>query len=256
MKHEDEPRQARDKTKGKKAHQKRGRRFTQRVLVTNVSSTTPPPPPRPPRSCSQLTWAVDADMGGGDICEFNMSDAGARSHTGHDKGNDICAAACCAHERCDHFVSLSQKVPAFPGGGTCTGKPPCLAVPGAFCCYLKTAATHQIKSQYPKGAAVAGTTTPAVLPAGEPVYARAFAPASADQPWPGPGDRAILLANFDGNRSHAVAFEGLRGAEIWSVLRGGAGRWAQPYSKATSESDRLELPPLAVVLAFFNKTKV
>ena len=152
MKHEDLPRQARDKTKGRKAHQKRGRRFTQRVLMTNVSSATPPPPPRPPRSCSQLTWAVDADMGGGDICEFNMSDAGARSHTGHDKGNDICAAACCAHERCDHFVSLSQKVPAFPGGGTCTGKPPCLAVPGAFCCYLKTG------GRQPAAAAAAAAT--------------------------------------------------------------------------------------------------
>ena len=48
-----------------------------------------------------------------------------------------------------------------------------------------------------------------------------------------------------------MAFEGLRGAEVWSVVPGGAGRWQHPYAKATSGADRLDVPSLAVVLAFF-----
>jgi hypothetical protein len=56
-----------------------------RVLVTNVSSSIPPQPSR--EGCQQLTWAVDADMAGGDICEFNMPNAGARSPTGHGPGH-------------------------------------------------------------------------------------------------------------------------------------------------------------------------
>jgi hypothetical protein len=56
--------------------------------------------------------------------------------------------------------------------------------------------------------------------------------------------------------THTVTFEGLRGAEIWSVVRGGAGRWQHPYSKVGSRDDQLNVPPLAVVLAFFNASRV
>ena len=52
--------------------------------------------------CKILTQVVDQDMQGGDVCEFNMTTE--PSHT-------ACGKACCAHERCDHFVSVPTAQP-------------------------------------------------------------------------------------------------------------------------------------------------
>ena len=84
---------------------------------------------------------------------------------------------------------------------------------------------------------------------GQQIYARAFAP-RAGESWPGPGKRAILMANLDSRRTHTVAFDGLKGARLWSVVHGVSGEWETPFAESTSAADTLAMQPLAVVLAF------
>ena len=211
------------------------------VFETNV--TVPPMPPR--QQCKQLTRIVNRDMAGGDICEFSMTE---------NPSNSACAAACCDDPRCDHFVSLDG-APDFSGGGTCTGRQKCNKAD--FCCYLKTAASRSYAAPYKNGTCIAGTTTAAAVP-GQQLYARAFAPAVGDgggsitnKSWPGPGPRAILMANLDSRNAQSVSFEGLKGAKLWSVVPTESGAWAVPYATTTSSADTLTMAPLSVTLAFF-----
>ena len=162
--------------------------------------------------------------------------------------NAACAAACCADERCDRFVTLSD-AKGFVGAGVCQGEDECPA--GGWCCYLKDASTRSIRSMYPNGTCISGTTTPSVVALGEMVYARAFAPtAGKSLPGDAAAKGAVLLANFDDTKPQSVTFGGLNGAKLWSVVPGKSGEWDTAYAKAVSASDTLQMEPLSVYLAF------
>ena len=213
--------------------------------------------------CQVKTQVVDQDMQGGDICGFNMTTL--TSSEQEPPSHAACGRACCANERCDHFVSVSGDPPyTFRGGGVCAGQNPCAE--GGFCCFLKTNATRPIKSSYKPGTTIGGTTTPSQFDPGavnQPVYARAFAPATAaggggaagvGAGWPGPEKRAVLLANFDSRHNHTVTLsseaEGFRGATLWSVVHGVSGAWAEPFARRKSTHASLTMEPLSVYLAF------
>lgn len=210
------------------------------ILVTNVSAAAAPGPPPPPRECKLVSTSVDHDYGGGDICEFNMSSTPSPA---------TCAAACCAHQGCSHFVTLAPG-DGYVGAGVCKSKPPCPV--GGSCCYLKTNSANPMKSMYPKGDAIAGSVTPSALPSTDSaMYARAFAPtAGMHLPNLAKGKGAVLLANLNENRSLTVTFAGLKGATLWAVVHGKSGAWDVPFAKSVSMADTLEMEPLAVYLAF------
>ena len=207
------------------------------VLETNVSMPGKPDSTR--KHCKALTRTADQDFAGSDLCEFNMTERASHG---------ACGEACCAHPLCDKFVTVQGDPPyRFAGGGVCDGEPPCAE--GGFCCFLKTSAAAPIKSMYKPGSCISGTTTPSVAIKASHFYARAFAP-QAGESWPGPGKRAILMANLDSRRTHTVAFDGLKGARLWSVVHGESGEWETPFAESTSTADTLAMQPLAVVLAF------
>jgi hypothetical protein len=214
-----------------------------KVLVTNVSTATVNVPNR--TGCKQLTRMVNQDMVGGNLCSFNMSgDAWPKPSF------EACAVACCADRLCDHFTTIRGDPAAPPGYNeqTCTGQAPC--VHGGWCCYFKDRGTMpRIAVGYQNGSIISGTTTPSSETPEEtlPIWARGFAPADGVT-LPGGQQRAILLANHDENSPHSVTFEGLRGAEVWSVVHGQSGMWSIPYAIMKATEDALVLPPLAVML--------
>ena len=214
------------------------------VLATNFTKA-PPPPKR--AQCKQLTKTANVDMIGGNLCGFNMSGPGWP-----EPSFEACGAACCRNESCDHFETIEGDPPwTFASGGTCAGEAPCAK--GGFCCYFKNSLTVPTPSSlYKNNSMISGTTTPSTMHvSGPPVYARAFAPA-AGLAWPSGRKRAVLLANKDPVRTHAVAFDGLAGAEVWSVEHGKSGFGETPYAtggKAAADGT-LALPPLGVALAF------
>jgi hypothetical protein len=120
----------------------------------------PPPPPVPPRGhCQQIKTYREGDFVGGDVCEYNLTDAphGVAALT-------ECASACCANPRCQNFVTVSPSG-TWPGAGPCHGKPAC--VDGGVCCYLKdssSVATPRNFSSYAAGSVTASTYHPTSPP--------------------------------------------------------------------------------------------
>jgi hypothetical protein len=120
----------------------------------------PPPPPVPPRgACQQVKSYPEGDFVGGDVCEYNLTDAPHGVAALRE-----CAAACCAHPRCQNFVTVSPSG-TWPGAGPCPGKPACVS--GGVCCYLKdsrSVATPRSSETYAAGSVTPSTYHPAPLP--------------------------------------------------------------------------------------------
>jgi hypothetical protein len=112
--------------------------ITTTVMICSAKFILLNPPPAVRMLLSQESTAVDRDFSGGDICEFNMT---------INPSPETCAAACCADENCQHFVTLAPGH-GYVGGGVCSGHVGCPV--GGSCCYLKSGATTSIPSMYVK----------------------------------------------------------------------------------------------------------
>jgi len=147
------------------------------------------------------------DWQGGDLCQFNMTSSGGDMTASLAE----CTAACCADERCQHFVIASGS--KWAGHGVCKGKPKCH--PGDNCCFLKGADSVATPRHYCK---VAGSVTnstwqppsPPALPAGP-------------GPVPPPGSNAVLAFGFtvDGQRKALLVNTGSVAATL--TVAGGDG---------------------------------
>ena len=215
-----------------------------KLVVSTNTRKVPLPPKR--AQCKLLSKAANVDMIGGNLCGFNMSGPNWPKPS-----FEACGAACCRNATCDHFETIEGDPPwTFASGGTCAGEATCAK--GGFCCYLKNSLTVPVPSHmYKNNSMISGSTTPSPVHArGPAVYARAFAPAVGVS-WPSGRNRAVLLANQDGTRTHVVTFEGLASADVWSVEQGKSGIGPTPFAKGKASTDgTLALSPLGVALVF------